>query len=149
MQLTPAILVSLSLVNSYAGASPAEQSVKPQFNVSPTSSVQGELGPVGANAAKIAETAKLPPERPPIVSGPKPPSAASIYAKLEMEPLDVPIADGPCLPSWKSLGVHFKCPTWWRQAKIGAWLFSGPMSVGDDGDWYAKWMYKKSQALLP
>ena len=55
-----------------------------------------------------------------------------------MEAIAVPIADGPCQPNWKSLGDQFKCPTWWRRAKIGMWLHWGPQSVGEDGDWYAK-----------
>jgi alpha-L-fucosidase len=58
-----------------------------------------------------------------------------------MEKIDVPIATGPCQPNWKSLGDRFKCPTWWRKAKIGMWLHWGPQSVGEDGDWYAKWIY--------
>jgi alpha-L-fucosidase len=55
--------------------------------------------------------------------------------------MDVPIADGPCAPTWKSLGDHFETPAWWRKAKIGIWLHWGPQSVGEDGDWYAKWIY--------
>ena len=58
-----------------------------------------------------------------------------------MEVIDVLIAAGPCEPTWKSLGDHFKCPTWWRKAKIGMWLHWGPQSVGEDGDWYAKWIH--------
>ena len=53
----------------------------------------------------------------------------------EMERIAVPIAAGPCTPDWKSLGDQFKCPAWWRQAKIGMWLHWGPQSVGEDGDW--------------
>ena len=61
--------------------------------------------------------------------------------KVPMEVIPVPIMDGPCQPNWKSLGDHFKVPAWWRQAKIGMWLHWGPQSVGEDGDWYAKWIY--------
>jgi alpha-L-fucosidase len=63
-----------------------------------------------------------------------------------MEVIDVPIAQGPCAPNWKSLGDHFKTPTWWREAKIGMWLHWGPQSVGEDGDWYAKWIYMPRHA---
>jgi alpha-L-fucosidase len=62
------------------------------------------------------------------------------------EEIDMPIAPGPCEPTWKSLGDHFQRPTWWRQAKIGIWLFWGPMSVGEAGDWYAKWIYMPKHA---
>ncbi len=63
-----------------------------------------------------------------------------------MEVIDVPIAAGPCEPAWKSLGDHFKVPAWWRKAKIGMWLHWGPQSVGEDGDWYAKWIYMPKYA---
>jgi len=59
----------------------------------------------------------------------------------DMEEIKVPIAPGPCEPTWNSLGDHFKQPKWWREAKIGMWLHWGPQSVGEDGDWYAKWLY--------
>ena len=64
----------------------------------------------------------------------------------DMQKIDVPIADGPCEPTWKSLGDHFKPPAWWREAKIGMWLHWGPQSVGEDGDWYAKWIYMPKHA---
>jgi alpha-L-fucosidase len=63
-----------------------------------------------------------------------------------MEVIKVPIAPGPCQPTWKSLGDNFKTPAWWRQAKIGVWLHWGPQSVGEDGDWYAKWIYMPKYA---
>jgi alpha-L-fucosidase len=58
-----------------------------------------------------------------------------------MEAIPVPIHAGPVQPTWTSLGDHFKTPQWWRKAKIGVWLHWGPQSVGEDGDWYAKWIY--------
>jgi alpha-L-fucosidase len=63
-----------------------------------------------------------------------------------VEVIDVPIADGPYEPTWKSLGDQFKCPNWWHHAKIGMWLHWGPQSVGEDGDWYAKWIYMPRHA---
>ena len=68
------------------------------------------------------------------------------YTKWPMETMAVPIAAGPCEPNWTSLGDHFKVPAWWRQAKIGMWLHWGPQSVGEDGDWYAKWIYMPQHA---
>jgi alpha-L-fucosidase len=64
----------------------------------------------------------------------------------EIEKIKVPIAPGPCEPTWNSLGDHFKQPKWWREAKIGMWLHWGPQSVGEDGDWYAKWIYMPREA---
>jgi len=60
---------------------------------------------------------------------------------IPMEKVPVGISEGPCEPTWKSLGDHFKVPKWFRQAKIGMWLHWGPQSAGEDGDWYAKWIY--------
>jgi len=57
------------------------------------------------------------------------------------EEVSVEIAQGPCKPNWKSLGDNFKSPTWFREAKIGMWLHWGPQATGEDGDWYAKWIY--------
>lgn len=67
----------------------------------------------------------------------------------DMEKINVPIAPGPCEPTWNSLGDHFKQPKWWREAKIGMWLHWGPQSVGEDGDWYAKWIYMPREAWGP
>ncbi len=69
-----------------------------------------------------------------------------LASQAPMEEIKVPIADGLCEPTWKSLGDHFKTPTWWRRAKIGMWLHWGPQSVGEDGDWYAKWLYMPKYA---
>ena len=65
---------------------------------------------------------------------------------LPMAKVPVKIASGPFEPTWKSLGDHFKTPKWFRKAKIGMWLHWGPQSVGEDGDWYAKWIYMPKYA---
>ena len=65
---------------------------------------------------------------------------------IPMAKVPVEIAPGPCEPTWKSLGDHFKSPKWFRQAKIGMWLHWGPQSIGEDGDWYAKWIYMPQSA---
>ncbi|MFH6991740.1 alpha-L-fucosidase [Flavobacterium sp. FlaQc-48] len=65
---------------------------------------------------------------------------------IPMEKIPVKIAEGPCEPTWKSLGDHFKVPKWFRQAKIGMWLHWGPQAAGQDGDWYAKWLYMQKFA---
>ena len=70
----------------------------------------------------------------------------STVSAVATEVIQVPIAQGPCEPTWKSLGEHFRQPKWWREAKIGMWLHWGPQSVGEDGDWYAKWIYMPEHA---
>jgi alpha-L-fucosidase len=73
-------------------------------------------------------------------------SLATAANAADMETIKVPITPGPCEPTWNSLGDHFKQPKWWREAKIGMWLHWGPQSVGEDGDWYAKWIYMPREA---
>ncbi len=73
----------------------------------------------------------------------------AVAGAADMQTIDVPITPGPCAPTWKSLGDHFQTPGWWREAKIGMWLHWGPQSVGEDGDWYAKWIYMPQGAWGP
>ncbi len=42
--------------------------------------------------------------------------------------------------TWESL-KQFRCPEWFRDAKIGFWSHWGPQSVPGCGDWYARNMY--------
>jgi alpha-L-fucosidase len=65
---------------------------------------------------------------------------------IPMEKIPVEVADGPFEPTWESLGDKFKTPGWFREAKIGIWLHWGPQSIGEDGDWYAKWIYMPQSA---
>ncbi len=69
-----------------------------------------------------------------------------IQKVLPMEKIPVNVADGPFEPTWESLGNGFKTPNWFREAKIGMWLHWGPQAVGEDGDWYAKWIYMPQSA---
>lgn len=66
--------------------------------------------------------------------------------KIVPEKVPVEIEGGPCKPTWQSLGDNFKSPSWFRECKIGVWLHWGPQSVGEDGDWYAKWIYMPRHA---
>jgi alpha-L-fucosidase len=65
---------------------------------------------------------------------------------IPMEKIPVQVAEGPFEPTWESLGEQFKTPGWFREAKIGMWLHWGPQSIGEDGDWYAKWIYMPQSA---
>ncbi|HUT93920.1 MAG TPA: alpha-L-fucosidase [Thermoguttaceae bacterium] len=67
----------------------------------------------------------------------QPPAAQPVPAKIE-------IADGPFRPTWESL-KQYKCPDWFRDAKLGMWAHWGPQSVPMAGDWYARAMYEQSQ----
>jgi alpha-L-fucosidase len=50
------------------------------------------------------------------------------------------IAEGPFEPTWQSL-QSFRCPEWFRDAKLGFWAHWGPQAVPMYGDWYARNMY--------
>jgi alpha-L-fucosidase len=58
--------------------------------------------------------------------------------------LKLPVAPGPFQPTWDSLG-QYRCPDWFRDAKLGIWAHWGPQSVPMDGDWYARNLYIQGQ----
>ncbi len=43
-------------------------------------------------------------------------------------------------PTWESLKTY-RCPDWFRDAKLGFWAHWGPQAVPMVGDWYARHMY--------
>ena len=43
------------------------------------------------------------------------------------------IVDGPFQPTWDSLR-EYRCPEWFRDAKLGIWSHWGPQSVPIYGD---------------
>jgi alpha-L-fucosidase len=53
---------------------------------------------------------------------------------------DYRIAEGPFEPTWESLQAY-RCPPWFRDAKLGFWAHWGPQAVPMYGDWYARHMY--------
>ncbi len=53
---------------------------------------------------------------------------------------DLTILDGPFSYEPESLR-QFKCPEWFRDAKLAFWSHWGPQSVPMYGDWYARHMY--------
>lgn len=59
-------------------------------------------------------------------------------------PLNLPIAPGPFKPEFSSL-AQYKCPEWFRDAKLGMWAHWGPQCVPMAGDWYARNMYMQGQ----
>lgn len=54
--------------------------------------------------------------------------------------MSMEILKGPFGPTLDSLR-NFKCPEWYRDAKMGFWSHWGPQSVTLAGDWYARNMY--------
>ncbi len=60
-------------------------------------------------------------------------------------PEKVQIADGHFKPTWESLKTY-KCPQWFRDAKLGFWAIQGPQSLPEAGDWYARHMYVEGRA---
>jgi alpha-L-fucosidase len=61
-------------------------------------------------------------------------------------PIDAPpgfgVAEGPFQPTFESLAAGFQVPDWFRDAKFGIWAHWGPQSQPEQGDWYAKNMYR-------
>jgi len=50
------------------------------------------------------------------------------------------ILPGPFAGSAESLRAY-RCPDWFRDAKLGMWAHWGPQSAPEDGDWYARNLY--------
>lgn len=50
------------------------------------------------------------------------------------------MALGPFRPTMESL-KQYRCPAWFRDAKLGIWAHWGPQAVPMAGDWYARNMY--------
>ena len=53
---------------------------------------------------------------------------------------DYRLAPGPFEPTWPSLQTY-RCPEWFRDAKLGFWAHWGPQAVPMYSDWYARHMY--------
>ena len=68
----------------------------------------------------------------------QPPAAQPVPAKIE-------IAGGPFQPTWESL-KQYKCPDWFRDAKLGIWAILTPQSLPEAGDWYGRNMYEQGNA---
>jgi len=51
------------------------------------------------------------------------------------------VADGLFEPNWESLRKYYKCPDWFRDAKLGFWSHWGPQSQSGGGDWYTRNLY--------
>ena len=61
-------------------------------------------------------------------------------------PMRAPIAGlagrGPYRGNWNSL-QQYECPEWYRDAKFAIWNHWSPQCVPEDGDWYARNMYRQ------
>jgi alpha-L-fucosidase len=55
-----------------------------------------------------------------------------------------PAEGGPFTSDWASL-KQYRCPEWFRDAKLGIWAVWGPESVPQQGDWYARNMYREGE----
>ena len=58
-----------------------------------------------------------------------------------------PSEGGPFTSDWASL-KQYRCPEWFRDAKLGIWAVWGPESVPEQGDWYARNMYREGRAAV-
>src|ERR1022692_2939016 len=54
------------------------------------------------------------------------------------------IAPGPFQPTWDSL-KQYQAPDWFRDAKFGIWAHWTAQCVPEQGDWYARQMYRQGQ----
>jgi alpha-L-fucosidase len=61
------------------------------------------------------------------------------------QPRGYAIAPGPFTPAMESLQSGYRCPEWFRDAKLGIWAHWGPQSVPMAGDWYARNLYLPGQ----
>ncbi len=71
--------------------------------------------------------------------------AAEPSAQAESPPKQLEIAPGPFQPTETSL-KQYRCPDWFRDAKLGIWAVWGPESVPQQGDWYARNLYLEGGA---
>ena len=53
-----------------------------------------------------------------------------------------PVLAGKFDPSWESLH-QYQFPEWFQDAKFGIWAHWGPQCQPEEGDWYARNMYKQ------
>src|SRR5689334_17399456 len=61
------------------------------------------------------------------------------------QPQGYAIAPGPFEPTLESFQKGYRCPEWFRDAKLGIWAHWGPQSVPMAGDWYARNLYIQGQ----
>ena len=52
-------------------------------------------------------------------------------------------ASGPFTPDWASLTAGYRAPDWFRDAKFGIWAHWTAQCVPEEGDWYAREMYRQ------
>ncbi|HEX2854826.1 MAG TPA: alpha-L-fucosidase [Opitutaceae bacterium] len=63
-------------------------------------------------------------------------------AELPVKLGTIAIAPGPFQPTWESLR-QYRCPEWFKDAKFGIWSHWGPQCVPEQGDWYARNLYRE------
>lgn len=68
-------------------------------------------------------------------------AAVTLARAAEPLPESRAIAPGAFAPTWESLLAGYRCPEWFRDAKLGIWAHWGPQCVPEEGDWYARNMY--------
>ncbi|MBO9624395.1 MAG: alpha-L-fucosidase [Sphingomonas sp.] len=52
-------------------------------------------------------------------------------------------ARGQFTPDWPSLTAGYRTPDWFRDAKFGIWAHWSAQCVPEEGDWYAREMYRQ------
>jgi alpha-L-fucosidase len=69
-------------------------------------------------------------------------SAGSQVTPTPLSPTDEPMQTGKFEPNWSSLR-QYQAPAWYRDAKFGIWAHWGPQCEAEDGDWYARNLYRQ------
>lgn len=68
-------------------------------------------------------------------------STAYSQQQKETKMENISIEDGIFKPDWKQVGDHYHTPAWFNEAKFGIWIHWGAQSMGESGDWFAKFLY--------
>lgn len=65
--------------------------------------------------------------------------------KNRVQPPHEVMMEGEFKPTWESLSKYKQAPDWFQNAKFGLWAHWGPQCQPEDGDWYARNMYKADE----
>src|SRR5450631_3728305 len=64
------------------------------------------------------------------------------FTATPLSPTAEPMQKGKFEPTWDSL-EQYQTPDWYRDAKFGIWAHWGAQCEAEDGDWYARNMYRE------
>jgi len=68
---------------------------------------------------------------------------AGAAAALKPAAAATTLNSAPFTPDWASLAQGYRAPEWFRDAKFGIWAHWSAQCVPEEGDWYAREMYRQ------